>query len=174
MEGGLFDFRPRLFDRKLTTPAAAMSRPTVTVISPKGESSSETIAVPNVFKVREPPNARARIDRTHCEYKRPRIEKRRKRSLQSAFVRPDYWLQCSQCAVDADSAIGNNTSGFYGLCLAMPAGCMRNNLSAAELFANSCPEPHQARHCSVCSHWHEQEQAPALRRQREGWSPDLC
>jgi hypothetical protein len=28
-----------------------MSRPTVTVISPKGESSKDTIAVPNVFKV---------------------------------------------------------------------------------------------------------------------------
>ncbi|KAJ8105512.1 hypothetical protein OPT61_g10129 [Boeremia exigua] len=28
-----------------------MSRPTVTVQSPKGESSKETIAVPNVFKV---------------------------------------------------------------------------------------------------------------------------
>jgi hypothetical protein len=28
-----------------------MSRPTVTVISPKGESSQDTIAVPNVFKV---------------------------------------------------------------------------------------------------------------------------
>lgn len=54
-----------------------MSRPTVTVISPKGESSSETIAVPNVFKVRESPTARARNDRTHCEYERPGIERKR-------------------------------------------------------------------------------------------------
>lgn len=28
-----------------------MSRPTVGIVSPKGEASTETIAVPNVFKV---------------------------------------------------------------------------------------------------------------------------
>ena len=33
-----------------------MSRPTVTVISAKGESGSETVTVPNVFKV-SPPRA---------------------------------------------------------------------------------------------------------------------
>lgn len=39
----------RTNNRQSTTPT--MSRPAVTVISPKGESSKETIAVPNVFKV---------------------------------------------------------------------------------------------------------------------------
>lgn len=48
-----------------------MSRPTVTVISPKGESSKETIAVPNVFKVslRETLAARTRNDTARrCKY----------------------------------------------------------------------------------------------------------
>jgi hypothetical protein len=38
-------------NHQATPTTATMSRPTVTVISPKGESSKDTIAVPNVFKV---------------------------------------------------------------------------------------------------------------------------
>lgn len=46
-----------------------MSRPTVTVISPKGESSKDTIAVPNVFKVSHcDTTAQIRKAAANCKY----------------------------------------------------------------------------------------------------------
>jgi hypothetical protein len=37
-----------------------MSRPTVTVVSAKGEATKDTVTVPNVFKVSSPPQCRTR------------------------------------------------------------------------------------------------------------------
>jgi hypothetical protein len=97
-----------------------MSRPTVSIISPKGESSSESIAVPNVFKVCEP-TARTTISARAA----------------NAWDR-EYEDE------DAKSAIGNNTSRLPVLVSAMRCGLQELGCLMAEMVANDFAGPHQA------------------------------
>ena len=82
-----------------------MSRPTVTVISPKGEAGSETIAVPNVFKVSrcETLAARTPADRTRCKIRGTGKERTRVQNLQLATTPRDSQSEYLRCAAGCKS-----------------------------------------------------------------------